>query len=174
MARCSGTEARGRRWALAASLDSRELRVGERRIKSIVRVALAAVVAITAFVALPAASAKEFDPGDVRICNSRHCVPVVNRQVLPLLASFYGRPTPRVSGPRLGVPYYELRYRNGYVTGIIAARGLDRFLSYGVNLDRFSRDQWYRVPDKLSREFRRLTGGLRPLRLSRVALARSR
>jgi hypothetical protein len=59
------------------------------------------------------------------------------------------------------VPYYELRYRNGYVTGIIATRRLDRFLSYGVNLGRFRRDQWYSVPHKLSSDFCRLTVGLR-------------
>jgi hypothetical protein len=140
-----------------------------------VRVALAALVAVSALVALPAASAKEFKPGDVRICNSRHCLPVVNRKVLPLLASFYyGNRTPaRIRRPKLGVPYYELRYRNGYVTGIIATRRLDRFLSYGVVLGRFTRHQWYRVPRKASRELRRLTVGLRPLHLSRAALAKS-
>jgi hypothetical protein len=140
-----------------------------------VRGALVALVAVTALVALPAASAKEFQPGDVRICNARHCLAVVNRKVLPLLASFYyGEKTPaRVRRPKLGVPYYELRYRNGYVTGIIATRRLDRFLSYGVVLGRFTRHRWYRVPHKVSREFRRLTVGLRPLRLSRPALAKS-
>jgi hypothetical protein len=95
--------------------------------------------------------------------------------VLRLLASFYyGDSTPvRVRRPKLGVPYYELRYRNGYVTGIIATRRLDRFLSYGVVLGRFTRDQWYKVPHKVSREFRRLTVGLRPLRLSPAAVAKS-
>jgi hypothetical protein len=72
------------------------------------------------------------------------------------------------------VPYYELRFRNGYVTGIVATRRLDRFLSYGVHLERFARDRWYAVPCSLSGEFRRLTFGLRPLRLTRAALARSR
>ena len=101
-------------------------------------------------------------------------MPVVNRQVLPLFASLYGARTSRVARPRLGVPYYELRYRNGYVTGIIATRRLDRFLSYGVNLGRLRRGQWYAVPHKLSRDFRRLIVGLRPLRLTRAALAKSR
>ena len=148
--------------------------MAERRITGIVRVALAAVVAVTACVALPSASAKGFDPGDVRVCNARHCVPVINRQVLPLFASLYGARTSRVARPRLGVAYYELRYRNGYVTGIVATRRLDRFLSYGVNLGRLRRDQWYAVPHKLSSDFRRLIVGLRPLRLSRAALAKSR
>jgi hypothetical protein len=72
------------------------------------------------------------------------------------------------------VPYYELRFRNGYVTGIVATARLDRFLSYGVFLGRFARDRWYAVPHNMSSEFRRLTVGLRPLRLTRAALAKSR
>ena len=71
------------------------------------------------------------------------------------------------------MPYYELRYRNGYATGIVATRRLDRFLSYGVVSGRFTPDHWYRVPLKVSREFRRLTRDLRPLRLNRAALAKS-
>ena len=71
-------------------------------------------------------------------------------------------------------PYFELRFRNGYVTGIVATRRLDRFLSYGVNLDRFARDRWYAVPRELQQELGRLTVGLRPLRITRAALAKSR
>jgi hypothetical protein len=54
-----------------------------------VKVALAALVAVAALVALPAASAKDFKPGDIRICNADHCKAVVNRKVLALLAAFY-------------------------------------------------------------------------------------
>jgi hypothetical protein len=134
------------------------------------------LVGVTAFVALPAASAKEFQPGDVRVCNSRHCVALVNREVLPLLASFYyGDRTPgSVRKPKLGEPYFELRYRNGYVTGIIATRRLDRFLSYGVVLGRFARGHWYAVPERVSSQVRRLTADLCPVRLSRAAVAKSR
>jgi hypothetical protein len=67
-----------------------------------------------------------------------------------------------------------LRFSNGYVTGIVATRRLDRFLSYGVHLERFGRNSWYAVPPRLSAELRRLTAGLRPLRVTRAALARSR
>jgi hypothetical protein len=67
-----------------------------------------------------------------------------------------------------------LRFRNGYVTGIVATRRLDRFLSYGVYLERFARDKWYAVPYQVSSELRRLTVGLRPLRLTQGALAKSR
>jgi hypothetical protein len=121
------------------------------------------------------ASAKDFKPGDLRVCNRARCVPIVNRDVLPAIGSFYytGPCPARVRRPRLGVPYYELRYRNGYVTGIVATRRLDRFLTYGVIDQRFARDMWYAVPRKLSGELRRLTVDLRPLRLTRAALEKS-
>ena len=96
--------------------------------------------------------------------------------VLPRLGSFYySGPSPaRVGGPKLGAPYYELRFRNGYVTGIVATRRLDRFLSYGVYLERFARNRWYAITPQVSEELRRVTAGLRPLRLTRAALAKSR
>jgi hypothetical protein len=135
-----------------------------------------AVLAAAALLILPSASAKDFGPGDLRVCNATRCVAIVNRAVLPQLGSFYyGGPALRhLRRPALGVPYYQLRFRNNYVTGIVATRRLDRFLSYGVHLERFARDRWYAVPSSLSGEFRRLTVGLRPLRLTRAALARSR
>jgi hypothetical protein len=141
-----------------------------------VKGALVALVAVAALVTLPAASAKDFKPGDVRICNSDHCRAVVNRRVLALLAAFYYQrrsPPVREARPQLGQHYYELRYRNGYVTGIVATQRLDRFLSYGVFLGRFARYRWYEIPAMASRDFRRLTVGLRPLRLSRAAIAQS-
>jgi hypothetical protein len=135
-----------------------------------------AFVAALGLLVLPSASAKDFAPGDLRVCNSTRCVPIVNRDVLPQLGSFYysGPDPARVSGPALGTRYYELRFRNNYVTGIVATRQLNRFLSYGVHLERFARNKWYAVPRVLSQELRRLTVLLRPLRLTRSALARSR
>jgi hypothetical protein len=137
---------------------------------------LPALVAATALLVLPSASAKDFRPGDVSVCNATRCVAIVNRAVQPQLASFYySGPTPvRVPRPALGTPYYELRYRNGYVTGIVATRRLGRFLTYGVHDQRFIRDTWYAVPRPVSAELRRVTAALEPLRLSRAALARSR
>lgn len=137
---------------------------------------LIAVVAASAFVALPSASAKDFRPGDVRVCDATRCVPILNRSVLPHLTSFYyNGPLPvRSARPALGTPYYELRFRNGYVTGIVATRRLDRFLTYGVHDQRFTRDRWYAVPHRVSMELRRLTDALRPLRLTHAALAKSR
>jgi hypothetical protein len=137
---------------------------------------LVTAVATSALLAAPAASAKDFRPGDLRICNAARCVPIVNRSVLPQLGAFYyNGPAPiRRARPALGTPYYELRTANGYVTGIVGTRRLDRFLTYGVNDGRFVEDTWYAVPRKMSRELRRLAGALRPFRLTRSALAKSR
>jgi hypothetical protein len=140
------------------------------------RTAAAIVVAASALVALPSAGAKDFGPGDLRVCNANRCVPVVDRRVLPRLGRFYysGGALARAAQPALGAPYYELRFRNGYATGIVATRNLDRFLSYGVHLERFQRDVWYAVPQPLAAELRRLTRGLRPFALTQGALAKSR
>jgi hypothetical protein len=141
-----------------------------------VRTLLVGLVAASGLLVLSSASAKDFHPGDLRVCNATRCVAIVNRDVLPQLGSFYygGTSTARVRRPALGTPYYELRFRNNYVTGIVATRRLDRFLSYGVNLERFARNRWYAVPSQLSSEFGRLTVGLRALRVTRAALAKSR
>lgn len=140
------------------------------------RVLLVVLLGAATLLVLPSASAKNFGPGDLRVCNATRCVAIVNREVLPQLGSFYySGPTPaRVRGPALGAPYYELRFDNDYVTGIVATRRLDRFLSYGVYVGRFTRNGWYAVPNSLSEEFRRLTVGLRPLRVTRATLTLSR
>jgi hypothetical protein len=137
---------------------------------------LVLLAATSMLLVLPSASAKDFGPGDLRVCNAARCVPIVKRDVLPLLGSFYySGPAPaQLRAPSLGTPYYQLRFRNNYVTGIVATRQLDRFLSYGVHLERFRVDQWYAVPPRLSSELRRLTAGLRPLHVTRAALAKSR
>jgi hypothetical protein len=138
--------------------------------------ALAGVVAAATLVATPAASAKDFGPGDLRLCNATRCVPIEKRGVLrSLSAVYYGaRPILLVRSPQLGAPMYELRFRNGYATGIVAGGLLDHFLSYGVNLERFRRGQWYRFPNAVSTELRRLADGLTPRRLTRAAIAKSR
>ena len=119
------------------------------------------------------AVAKEFAPGDVRICNAKRCVPIRSQPVLNSLAAFYyegAKPPARADSPRLGAPYFRLEFRNHYVTGIVAGRKLDRFVSYGVNLDQFRKGVWYHVPTRAVSEFRRQTVGLRPLRLTRTSL----
>ena len=141
------------------------------------RCTVAVLLAAAAFSVVPAATAKDFEPGDLRVCNAHRCVPITNRAVLPLLSSFYyvaahdPRVAPRV---RLGAPAFELRFTNGYVTGIAASTRLDRFLSYGVNTTRFRRGVWYRMPARLALELRKLTAGMKPLRVTQSALARSR
>jgi len=142
-----------------------------------VRGIVAALLAVAALAVIPAASAKDFRPGDLRVCNARRCVAITNRAVLPLLGRFYyfDREAAHVADrPRLGAPAFELRFRNGYVTGIAASARLDRFLSYGVDLGRFERGIWYRIPAPIAAELRRLTAGMKPLRVTRAALARSR
>jgi len=134
------------------------------------------LAAALALLVLPTASAKDFGPGDLRVCNSTRCVAIVNPDVLPQLGAFYfsGPPLARIRRPTLGAPYYELRFRNGYVTGIIATRRLDRFLSYGVHLERFAAGTWYVAPRQLSQALRQLTANLRPLHVTRAALEKSR
>jgi hypothetical protein len=138
--------------------------------------ALAGLVAAATLLAAPSASAKEFGPGDLRLCNATRCAPVVDRKVVRSLSAFYytGPTNPVATAPRLGSPMYELRFRNGYVTGVVAGAMLDRFLSYGVYLERFRRGRWYRFPTVVAAELRRLAEGLAPLRLTRKAIAKSR
>lgn len=123
------------------------------------------------------ATAKEFRPGDLRICSHRHCVAIRNKAVLKQLGAFYyfGKSSPpETRAPRLGARAFELRFTNGYVTGVVAAAKLDRFLSFGVNLGRFAPGQWYRFPRAVARELRTLAAPLEPLRVTRRLLARSR
>jgi hypothetical protein len=139
--------------------------------------AFAAATAV-ALLAAPGANAKGFEPGDLRICNATRCKPVMYRPAVEALGAFYyadPRPPALAARPPLGAPAFELRFDNGYVTGIVAAAArLDRFLSYGVNLGRFEAGWWYRLPRPAGRQLRRLMDGLVPLRLTRAALARSR
>ena len=137
---------------------------------------LVAGLAATVLALAPGAAAKDFEPGDLRLCGAAHCVPIVDQGTLDELAGFYyGVRKPRSSlAPALHVPYFELRFRNAYVTGIVATSRLDRFLSYGVHLERFAGGTWYVVPRALSREVRQLTADLRPLRVTRAALEKSR
>ncbi|NUT55913.1 MAG: hypothetical protein HOQ03_08020 [Thermoleophilia bacterium] len=119
---------------------------------------VAIAVAASALLFIPSATAKDFGPGDMRVCNATRCVPIVKQGVLPQLGRFYYGSVrlAHAAKPPLGTPYFQLRFDNGYVTGIVATRALDRFLSYGVHLERFTRDIWCAVPRQLSAELRRL------------------
>src|SRR5438552_6785469 len=126
----------------------------------------AGVLAVCLLLGAAGAQAKDFGPGDLRVCGAARCIPVVKPTILPLLGSFYyGGPQPAtVRAPKLGAPAFQLRFKNGYVTGIVATAKLDRFLSYGVYVGRFVRGKWYRVPPRMSAELRRLAASLEPLR----------
>jgi hypothetical protein len=133
-------------------------------------------VTVAGLVLVSSAAAKEFHPGDLRVCNAKSCVALVHQDALNAFDYFYySGPRPRaVPAPHLGAPYFRLLFRNGYVTGIVATSQLDRFLSYGVNIGQFPRGHWYRVPARAARELRALTIGLTPQHLTRSAIARNR
>lgn len=134
------------------------------------------VATAVALLAVPSATAKDFQPGDVRLCNGTRCVAITDPAAITALGHFYysSGEAPRARAVPLGAPAYELEFRNGYTTGIVAGARLDRFLSYGVHLERFFRGRWYRVPDGVAAELRRLAAGLTPLRVTPARLARSR
>jgi hypothetical protein len=62
----------------------------------------------------------------------------------------------------------ELRFTNGYVTGVVAGAALDRFRAYGVNCGRFVRGRWYLLPERAAREVRRIAASLEPLHVNRT------
>jgi hypothetical protein len=125
------------------------------------------LVAVIALACASASAAKEFGPGDLRLCNTRSCVTVNDRPLLRALSSFiYTGPQPtRATAPRRGAAAFELRFSNAYVAGVIGTAKLDRFYSYGVYCGRFLAGHWYRIPANVARHLRRLTAGLSPLRL---------
>ena len=118
--------------------------------------------------AVPSAVAKDFGPGDLRICGQTRCVPIANRHLLQLLSSYYYGPgrVPRAARVSMGAPAFVLRFKDGYASGIVASAKLDRFRSYGVVCGRFQRGKWYRFPVCAAVALRRMTAGLRPLRVS--------
>jgi hypothetical protein len=141
------------------------------------RVVLFCAAAVGALLVLaPAAPAKEFRPGDLRVCNAKRCVAITNQAALDSLSALYYSQAPLTGAvaPSIGAPFFQLEFDNGYVTGVVATTRLDRFLSYGVNLGRFRRGKWYRVQAVAAKELRKRTTGLKPLRLTQASLAKSR
>ena len=153
-----GLERLGGRW---------EPRSAARGTTCSMRTFLVALVAAAALLVVPSASAKDFGPGDLRVCNAKRCVPIVEarraaaarRLLLQRPGALTRRPGSRRSERR------TTSCASGTATprGIVATRQLDRFLSYGVHLERFARDQWYGSPP--------LRGGAAPA--DRRACARS-
>jgi hypothetical protein len=140
------------------------------------RLAVGVLLATAALLSVSAATAKDFGPGDLRVCSARHCVPIVDRAVLRTFSSFYygGRPRPRiVRAPRAGAPALQLEFRNGFAAEIVGGPGLDRTLVYGLNCGRFRRGTWYRLPPRAADEVRRLGRRLKPLRVNPASVPRS-
>ena len=91
------------------AISSRDRGTGMRRLPWLV-IAVALIVS-------PAATAKDFKPGDLRVCGVRRCVPITDREVLGTFGSFlYRFSTPRpqiVRRPARGAPTVDLRFRDG-------------------------------------------------------------
>jgi hypothetical protein len=130
---------------------------------------IASVLAATAaLLAVPAAVAKDFGPGDLRVCGRERCVAIMNPGVMRILSAYYWGPgrAPRAGPARNGAPGFELRFRDGQPSGIVASTWLNRFRAYGFVCGRFERGKWYRFPARAVTELRMLTVRLEPLRVS--------
>ena len=131
-------------------------------------------LAVLIVIASPA-QAKHFRPGDLRICDAQSCVPIMDQKVVDALSSFYyppGRQPAEVRKPRLGSPYFQLRFGT-YVSGVVASRQLDRFRS-GCQCGHFGPDSWYRVPAKVALHLQKLAASLKPFRVSESVVGRTR
>jgi hypothetical protein len=126
------------------------------------------LVALGALICVSVAAAKDFRPGDLRLCGPARCVAVTDRGALRELSSFiYGtRRVTIVRSPRVGAPAYELRFKNGYVAGMVGTSRVDRFRSQGVICGRFRTGKWYRLPARAARTLRTLAAPIEPLRVS--------
>jgi len=131
------------------------------------RVYAAAAILAVGLVAAPAATAKEFRPGDLRVCGRSQCVPIVGKRLLRSLSRLYYGPGPvhRTEPVRRGAVAFAFRWRDGWAAGLVAGIGLDRFRSHGVFYGRFQRGRWYRVPAEAAAALRKLTTGAKPLRV---------
>ena len=125
------------------------------------------LIATCGLLLAPSALAKDFGPGDLRVCGRHHCVPITNRHLLGIMSRYYYGPgrVSRAERVRLGAPGFELRYKNGYASGIVATAKLERFRAYGFYCGRFQRGRWYRFPAGAAAALRRMTAGMHPLRV---------
>jgi hypothetical protein len=142
--------------------------IGDNRFRLSKASIAAVLIAATGLLAVPAAVAKDFGPGDLRVCGRTKCVPIMNRSVLRILSSYYWGPgrAPGAGPVRHGTPGFELRFRGGYPSGMVASVWLNRFRAYGFMCGRFERGKWYRFPARAVAEMRRLAAGLEPLQVS--------
>jgi hypothetical protein len=111
------------------------------------------------------AIAKHFEPGSLRLCDARYCFAVTKPDAVRAFGSFlYGDgPAAVARPPRFGARAIEVRFRNGFVAGIVGGARLGRMLIYGLNCGRFHRGSRYRLPAQVALEVRRLGAPLDPL-----------
>jgi hypothetical protein len=123
------------------------------------RLSLWILAASILFLATPAASAKEFPPGDLFLCGATQCREVSAEHGRAFSSLLWGdRPVTRTETPRVGSPVYQLRFRNGPAGVMLTATA---FRVHGLNCSRFQRGRWYRLP----RGLRGLTTGPTPKHL---------
>jgi hypothetical protein len=115
-----------------------------------------------------AAAAKDFRPGDLRVCGRERCITIREPRVLRAFSSFlYGSSRPAVvRAPRAGTPAFELRFRNGFVAALVGSRSRDRIRVHGVNCGRFRRGTWYRLPPPAASAIKDPAARLKPFRVS--------
>jgi hypothetical protein len=123
-----------------------------------------------ALLAIPAALAKDIQPGDLRLCGRDGCVSIEDRSLLPLMNSFLWGPARPVHARRVrpGTRAFQLRRRDGYLWATVATAKLDRFQAHGYYCGRFEYGEWYRVPARVAAAWRALTHGMRPRRVPAV------
>jgi hypothetical protein len=128
-------------------------------------VRVAPVLVALALLAIPAALAKDIQPGDLRLCGRDRCVPIEDPSLIPRMGSFLWGPARVVHAQRVrpGTRAFKLRFRNGHVWGMVATAKLNRFRAYGFDCRRFEYGEWYRVPPRVAAAWRALTHGVRPL-----------
>jgi hypothetical protein len=124
------------------------------------------LIAVCGVLLVPSALGKGSGPS--LVCGRHRCVSIKNPHLARILSDFYWsaerpRRAPRVP---LGTPGFELRWSDGYATGMVAGTMLKRFRAYGFYCERFQRGKWYWIPPRAAAALRRMTAGMRPMRVS--------
>src|ERR671923_2305256 len=117
------------------------------------------LTATVLLLSVPAASAKEFRPGDLLVCGATQCRVINDVATTRAFGEFlYGsRPISRAAAPRIGSAVFQLRTKDGPM-GVVYTKTAARV--HGLNCGRFQRGKWYRLPPSL----RGLATGLKPKR----------
>jgi hypothetical protein len=96
------------------------------------------LILATLLLVVPAASAKEFRPGDLRLCGATQCRVVKDVRATRLFGDFlYGSgPVIPAPMPRVGSPVFQVRFKDG-PAGVILNGTAARV--HGLNCGRFER-----------------------------------